>query len=107
MQGVVWIDEQVQEVIGDDMYGFFDAWYRANVHVVGDRSRDVRAFCLWLVSTPVGQEALERIRDFPRQLSLKFPDDTKPWRKIESDGKTVYVNGEAFVFECPTCGGGV
>ena len=56
--------------------------------------------------TPEGSDAMDRIKEFPRQLSLKFPDDTRPWRKIESDGRTVYVAGDTFVFKCPTCGGG-
>lgn len=107
MQGVVWLETEINEIVGDGLYGMFDTWFKREWPYGSEPVQIVRAFAMWMVSTPEGQDAMDRIREFPRQLSLKFPDDTRPWRKIESDGRTVYVSGEAFVFECPTCGTGV
>ena len=103
MQGVVWSEEQVNEIVGDGLYGMFEDWCKRQWPYGNQPEQVVRAFALWMVSTPEGNDALERIKDFPRQLSLKFPDDVRPWHKVESEGKTVYIAGTVISLQCPTC----
>lgn len=108
VQGVVWSSEQVNEIVGDDLFGMFETWAKREWPWGGEPAQVVRAFAVWMVSTPEGSDALERIKEFPRQLSLKFPDDLRPWQRVEGEcgqGKkhVVYVCGTAIWLQCPTC----
>ena len=101
LHGVVWDKKQVNEVVGDDLERMFDVWMRREWPYGDAPAQIVRAFALWMVSTPEGGDALDRIKDFPRQLSLKFPDDAKPWQRVEWAGKVVFVKDDTLVVEDP------
>lgn len=108
VKGVVWSSEQVNEIVGDDLFRMFDTWAKREWPWGGEPEQTVRAFAVWMVSTPEGSDALARIQEFPRQLSLKFPDDMRPWTPIrgcDGSGKEhiVYVCGTAISLVCPTC----
>lgn len=117
MRGLAWDREQTHEIVGDDLYQAFNNWAKASWPYGNTPEQVTRAFALWMVSEPAGADALRRIQECPRQLSLVFPDDLRPWKKIEfayeDDNtlpRTMYINGTRSLValapgeECPVCG---
>ena len=115
MKGLVWERKQINEIIGDDLYDMFASWAKRQWPYGNTPEQVVRAFALWCVSTPEGADAMGRLQECPRQLTLAFPDDVRPWKeiRIEEEGKVsriVYVNGTSLMLKvpkdmkCPACG---
>ena len=112
---MIWDREQTHEIVGDDLMGMFTSWAKREWPYGDAPEQVVRAFALWCVSTPEGGDAIRRLKECPRQLSLQFPDDVRPWRAVvgvEPDGTEhrLCVAGVKLMLvldddePCPACG---